>query len=186
MSGDSSRSAAIVVPGYGGTTEQPIVRAAVARLARDGIDARAIAFTRKNPTEPFAQELHELRAARDRVLAEGAHNMILVGRSFGGRICARVAAQDPPAALVLLGHPIAPEGRPRPDDEAALQAIRCPTLVVQGDRDRLGPLEVLRRIAGVNQNVQIYVLKGVGHNFGPRQTEGIEHAAGWLRATVSI
>jgi uncharacterized protein len=185
MSGDSSPNAAIVVPGYGGTTEQPIVRAVVARLTRDGLDARAIAFTRKKPTEPFAQELQELRAARDRVLAGGAHNMLLVGRSFGGRMCARFAAEDPPAALVLLGHPIAPEGRPRPDDEAALEAVRCPTLVVQGDRDRLGPLEVLRRIAGVNQNVQVYVLKGVGHNFGPRQTEAIEHAAAWLQATLS-
>ena len=99
-------------------------------------------------------------------------------------MCARSAAQDPPAALLLLGHPIAPEGRPRPEDEAALEAVRCPTLVVQGDRDRLGPLEVLQRIASVNQHVQIYVLKGVGHNFGPRQTEGLEHAAAWLRETL--
>jgi predicted alpha/beta-hydrolase family hydrolase len=95
-------------------------------------------------------------------------------------VCARLAAQEPPAALVLLGHPIAPQGRPRPEDEAALRAVSCPTLVVQGDRDRLGPLDVLRSIAAVNQRVTIYVLKGVGHNFGPRQAEGIQHAAEWL------
>jgi hypothetical protein len=170
------------VPGYGGTAEQPIVRAMTARLRQDGVDARAISFSRKKPTEPFAHELEELRRARDGLKAS---NLVLVGRSFGGRMCTRLAATEPPAALVLLGHPIAPEGRPRPDDEAALAAVRCPTLIVQGDRDRLGPLDVLRRIATVNQNIQIYVLKGVGHNFGPRQSEGIEHAAQWLRETLS-
>ena len=185
MSGDSSARAAIVVPGYGGSVDQPIVRAAVARLIKEGLAAVPIQFTRKKPTEPFAQELAELRQARDAATAVEAGRQVLVGRSFGGRICARSAAQEPPAALVLLGHPIAPEGgRPRPEDEAALEAVRCPTLVVQGDHDRLGPLEVLRRIASVNQNVQIYVLKGVGHNFGPRQTEGLEHAAAWLRETL--
>jgi hypothetical protein len=184
MSGDSSASAAIVVPGYGGTVEQPIVRAAVARLIAAGIAAVPIQFSRKKPTEPFAQELAELRQARDAANTAGAGQVVLVGRSFGGRVCARSAAQEPPAALVLLGHPIAPEGRPRPEDEAALQAVRCPTLVVQGDRDRLGPLDVLTRIAAVNQNVQVYVLKGVGHNFGPRQAEGLEHAAAWLRETL--
>ena len=58
-------------------------------------------------------------AATDRV--------VLIGRSFGGRMCTRVAAVEPPAALVLLGHPIAPRNRPRPDDEAALQLRACPT-----------------------------------------------------------
>ena len=46
--------------------------------------------------------------------------------------------KEPPDALVILGHPIAPPGRPRPADEAALLGIGCPTLVVQGDRDPFG------------------------------------------------
>jgi predicted alpha/beta-hydrolase family hydrolase len=82
---------------------------------------------------------------------------------------------------VLLGHPISPPNRPRPDDEAALAAVRCPTLIVQGDRDRLGPLAVLRRIAAGNPVVEIYVLKDAGHQFGARQAEGLAYAAEWLR-----
>jgi uncharacterized protein len=169
------------VPGYGASPEQPIVQAMAARLTADGVTALPIGFTRKKPTEPFSQELEELRRARDSLTAD---RVVLVGRSFGGRICARVAASEPPAALVLLGHPIAPSGRPRPEDETALSTVSCPTLVVQGDRDRLGPLEVLQRIARVNHNVDIYVLKGVGHNFGPRQAEGVAHAAQWLKDRV--
>ena len=77
-------------------------------------------------------------------------------------MCARLAALEPPPALVLLGHPISPPSRPRPEDEAALAAVQCPTLIVQGDRDRLGPLAVLNRIAEVNRNIEIVVLPGGG------------------------
>jgi uncharacterized protein len=172
---------AVVVPGYGQTSEQPIVRAMAARLVADGVEAVPISFTRKKPTEPFAQELDELRRARNQLKAD---HTVLIGRSFGGRVCARLAAMETPAALILLGHPIAPRGRARPEDEKALQGVRCPVLIVQGDRDALGPLDVLQRIAGVNQSIEIYVLKGVGHNFGRRTNEGIEHAATWLLATM--
>jgi predicted alpha/beta-hydrolase family hydrolase len=91
---------------------------------------------------------------------------------------------EPPAALVVLGHPISPRGRPRPEDEAALAAVRCPTLIVQGEHDALGPLDVLKRIATANPAIEIYVLKGVGHQFGQRQAEGLEYAATWLSSTL--
>ena len=58
--------------------------------------------------------------------------------------------------------------------------MRCPTLIVQGERDRLGPLNVLQRIAAANPLIELYVLRGVGHQFGPRQAEGLERAATWL------
>ena len=123
--------------------------------------------------------------ARDALLQlDGISKVALVGRSFGGRMCARVAALEPPAALVLLGHPIAPPNRPRPEDEAALEAVTCPTLIVQGDRDALGPLAVLERIARVNQSIELSVLPGVGHQFGARQSQGLERAADWLQEVL--
>jgi predicted alpha/beta-hydrolase family hydrolase len=174
-------AAAVIVPGYGQTSEQPIVRAMAARLALEKIEALPISFSRRKPTEPFAVELDELRRVRDGL---NAGQVVLIGRSFGGRVCTRLAAAEPPDALILLGHPIAPRGRPRPEDEAALTNVRCPTLIVQGDRDALGPLDVLRPIAALNQMISIYVLQGVGHNFGRRTAEGIDHAATWLQATL--
>jgi hypothetical protein len=155
-----------------------------AQLAAVGVRATAMAFSRKRPGGDFAPELDELRHARDKLTRAGAMRVALVGRSFGGRMCARLAAVEPPDALVLLGHPISPPNRPRLDDEAALAAVTCPTLIVQGDRDRLGPLAVLRRIAGHNSHIEMYVLTGVGHQFGPRQAEGLRHAAEWLVTTL--
>jgi predicted alpha/beta-hydrolase family hydrolase len=125
--------------------------------------------------------LDDVRRARDELLADGIQRVALVGRSFGGRMCTRLAALEPAAALVVLGHPISPPNRPRPEDEAALAAVGCPTLIVQGERDALGPLDVLQRIAATNSAIEIYVLLGVGHQFGARQAEGLAHAATWLR-----
>jgi predicted alpha/beta-hydrolase family hydrolase len=157
----------------------------VAALTAAGIGATAISFSRKKPVAPFEMELADLRRARDGFVELGVTHVALVGRSFGGRMCTRLAAVERPAALVLLGHPIAPEGRPRPDDEAALEAVRCPTLVVQGEHDKLGPLAVLHRIAALNRNIEIVVLPGVGHSFGPRQGDGIRHAVTWLREKLT-
>jgi pimeloyl-ACP methyl ester carboxylesterase len=62
--------------------------------------------------------------------------------------------------------------------------VRCPTLIVQGDRDRLGPVAVLQRIAAQNPHVELVVLAGVGHQFAARQTEGLRRAAEWLVTTL--
>jgi predicted alpha/beta-hydrolase family hydrolase len=177
--------AAVLAPGYGGSSEQPIVRAMAARLEAVGIMATAISFTRARPAGNFESELDDLRRARDKLLARSVTKIALVGRSFGGRMCTRLAALEPPAALVVLGHPISPSNRPRPDDEAALAAVRCPTLIVQGERDALGPLAVLQRIAQMNPAIELSVLKGVGHQFGPRQAEGLERAATWLAVRLA-
>ena len=108
----------------------------------------------------------------------------LIGRSFGGRICAFLAAEEPPDALVVLGHPISPPDRPRPADEAALLGIRCPTLVVQGDRDELGPLAVLERLAGQNPRIDLVVLRGAAHDFASHEAEAIEAMARWLGSVL--
>ncbi len=147
------------------------------KLAEFGMLARPITYARARPGGDLSPEVAQVREARENLHTD---QVALVGRSFGGRVCARLAAVEPPQALVLLGHPISPPNRPRRDDEAALAAVRCPTLIVQGDHDALGSLAVLERIAGSNPCLEIYVLKNTGHNFGKRQPEGVAYAAEWL------
>ena len=172
----------VLAPGYGGDDRQPILRALAARLAKDDIAARAVTFSTRGsrPSHAYERELADLRGARERLREEGAERIALVGRSFGGRMCAFLARAEPPDALAILGHPIAPPGRPRTDDEAALEAVACPTLVVQGDRDELGPLGVLERIAGRNPRIDLVVIAGAGHDFGAAEPEAVEAAARWL------
>jgi len=175
---------AVLAPGYGGTAEQPLLKRLAARLEADGIATSRITFSTKRPSRDYLTEKQELRVARDALVERSGGPVALVGRSFGGRMCAFLSAEEPPDALVILGHPISPPGRPRPADEAALLAIACPTLVVQGDRDELGPLAVLERIAGQNPRVDLVVLRGACHEYGSREAEAIDAAARWLASVL--
>jgi predicted alpha/beta-hydrolase family hydrolase len=176
------KRAAVLAPGYGGTAEQPILRKLAKALEGFGIASRAVTFatTGSRPSKDYASEMDDLRAARDALRSEGNERIGLVGRSFGGRICAFLAEREPPDALVILGHPIAPPARPRPKDEAALAATTCPTLVVQGDKDELGPFAVLERIAASNPRIDLVRIAGAGHDFGASQPEAVAAAARWL------
>lgn len=179
-------SGAVLAPGYGGTAEQPILRALAARLEAQGVATSRITFSTrgKRPSRDYATELGELRVARDALARAGHAPVALVGRSFGGRMCAFLAALEPPDALVILGHPISPPGRPRAADEAALLGIVCPTLIVQGDRDELGPLAALERIAGQNPRIDLVVIRGARHEFGAHEFEAVDAAARWLDANL--
>ena len=97
-------------------------------------------------------------------------------------MCARYAAgsERSVAALVLLGFPIRPPSRPRPDDEAALLAVRCPTLIVQGDADELGPLRVLRPLMRKSSALELAVIRGAGHSYGRRERLALDAVTAWL------
>lgn len=182
-----TRRGAVLSPGAGGSGEQRILVTVARRLVTDGFAERRVTFSTagRGPSKGYVKELADIRAARDALRAEGCERVALVGRSFGGRLSVRLAALEPPDALVVLSHPIAPPDRPRPDDEAALAAVRCPTLIVQGDRDHLGPLAVIQRIAAGNPLVDVVVLTGAGHSLTVAQErEAAEHAARWLGATL--
>lgn len=177
--------AAVLAPGYGGSATQPILRALAKALAAHGIESLPITFrTRgKRPSREYADELGDLRAARDELKA--SHERVaLVGRSFGGRMCAFLAEQEPPDALAIVGHPISPPERPRLRDEEALAAVRCRTLVVQGSADELGPIAVLERIAGQNPLIDLVVIAGAGHDLGAKEREAVDHVARWLDAAL--
>ncbi len=176
--------AAVLAPGYAGTATQPILRSLVKALATYGIDGLPITFrTKGRSSRDHADELADLRAARDELRA--THERVaLVGRSFGGRMCAFLAALEPPDALAIVGHPIAPPDRPRPRDEEVLAAMTCRTLVVQGSRDELGPLAVLERIAGTNPRIDLVVIHGAGHDLGAKEREAVDHVARWLDAAL--
>ncbi|MBF8299133.1 MAG: dienelactone hydrolase [Dehalococcoidia bacterium] len=184
---------AVLAPGYGGGPDQRILKAMAVRLSALGILSQGVAFSTqgRRPSRGYLSEMGDVRGVRDALLAQagginlsyGAASEIrlgLVGRSFGGRICTFLAAEEPPDALAVLGYPIAPPGRPRPGDEAALLSLRCPTLIVQGDRDELGPMEALTGIAAQNPHIKVHSIPGVGHSFGKQEKAAIEAVALWL------
>lgn len=64
--------------------------------------------------------------------------LVFGGRSSGARVACRTAAVGQASAVLCLAFPEHPPGRPEKSRQAELDAVRVPTLVVQGERDPFG------------------------------------------------
>ncbi len=170
-----SRADVVLLPGFGGAAEQPILVKFSTRLEALGFSCRRRAPKRGKLTPGLELETAWL----SKVLAEVPGPHVVVGRSFGGRVCVRLGKRELVSACVLLGFPVRPPGKPRPLDEAALLEVTVPTLIVQGDDDELGPLKVLDRLVKRNRLLELHVLEGAGHSFGRQEAAALEYAAAW-------
>lgn len=171
---------ALVLPGYGGSRTSPLVVSLVEALSEAAIRAQGISLARKAPKPGLAAEVEQLRKVMTSFFSREAMPRFLVGRSFGGRVGVFLAAQEPVTALVLLGYPIRPPGKLRKLDEEAFLRLQCPTLVIQGDSDELGPMGVVKRLAKKNPQVELKVLEGTGHALGRKEGLAIQWAVDFL------
>jgi uncharacterized protein len=64
--------------------------------------------------------------------------VITGGRSSGARVACRTAAETESVAVLCLAFPLHPPGRPEKSRLDELDAVRVPTLVVQGEKDPFG------------------------------------------------
>lgn len=71
-------------------------------------------------------------------LAEPGLPVISGGRSAGARVACRTASELGAAAVLALGFPLHPPGRPEKSRAAELLGAGVPTLVVQGGNDPFG------------------------------------------------
>ncbi len=172
----------VLLPGFNGAAEQPILVRLSARLEARGASCLRLAPPRLKLDAALSLYVAWLQEA----LRPLTGPLVLVGRSFGGRVALRVAESPRVRALVLLGFPLRPPGRSRPLDEQALLAVRCPTLVVQGTRDPLGPLEAFAPALAANPLLEVQRVEGAAHAFGRQEAAALDAVAGWLGDTVGL
>lgn len=114
-------------------------------------------------------------------LGVGTEQLVLGGRSFGGRMCSMVVAEGlPVAGLVLLSYPLHPPGRPERLRTEHLGALAVPCLFVTGTRDPFGAPEELEAATASIPGVVTHRWVPGAHD--PRgQDDAIATAvAGWL------
>lgn len=167
----------VLLPGFNGDARQPILRRVAEAV---GQDALFPGLPGGRPSVRFERELEHVRKAVPR-----RRSVIVVGRSFGGRVALRYAATFPVTGVVLLGFPVRPPGTQRPDDERALLEAGVPVLIVQGSVDEKGPLAVLRPLVEKNRRLKLEVLEGAGHSFGRHEARAIELTAAFICGLVS-
>lgn len=111
------------------------------------------------------------------------------GKSFGGRMTSRAHAAEPLVGLrglVFLGFPLHPAGKPAIDRAEHLPHAAGPMLFVQGSRDALAELSLLRPVVrSLGTRATLHVIDGADHGFSARLIPELARAiAEWIDAVL--
>ena len=172
---DRARTTVLLGHGAGANQLSGFMRMFANGLAARGFDAMTFNFlyTERGRRIPDPKAKLEscyragIEAARGHKKLK-ANRLAIGGKSMGGRIASQVAAEgaDDIAALVFLGYPLHPPGRPDKLRAEHLQNIRSPMLFVQGSRDAFGTPDELRAvIKKFRLPATLYEVEGGDHSF---------------------
>ncbi len=91
------------------------------------------------------------------------------GKSMGGRMTSEAAAErslDHVLGLVFFGFPLHPAGKPSTERAEHLSLVRVPMLFIQGTRDSLADLDLLRPVCKkLGRKATLHVVDGGDHSF---------------------
>ena len=167
--------AVILAHGAGSNMRAPFLSTVHAGLARAGYVAVKFNFPyseagRRAPDpRPVLERCYRSvieTIASDRRLAPPW--IAIGGKSLGGRIAsylATAASSAPIRALLLLGYPLHPAGRPEAQRADHLIGVRVPMLFVEGTRDTLCDLGHLRPILASLPRATLHTIDGADHSF---------------------
>jgi predicted alpha/beta-hydrolase family hydrolase len=193
------RAAVLLAHGAGADMDHPFMVA-----VHEGLAARGAVVLRFNfryteegrgaPDRPPVL-LDTMRAARDTLLARPEAKglpLVLAGKSMGGRMASHLAALGEPAdALVFFGYPLHPPKQPEKMRDAHLGDVSCPMLFLEGTRDPLCDLALLRPVLErLGDHATLHVIEDGDHSFHVRKSSGrgdaealeeaIDAAAAWI------
>jgi predicted alpha/beta-hydrolase family hydrolase len=173
----------------------------------DGLAERGIATLRyqfpymqrglRRPDPPPVAHAAVRAAVAAAARQAGALPLFAGGRSFGGRMTSQAQAAAPLAGLrglVFFAFPLHPAGKPSDARAAHLGEVALPMLFLQGTRDELAQLDLLRpAVERLGQRATLKLAQDADHAFhvpartGRRDSdvlaEMLDAAAEWMAAT---
>lgn len=125
--------------------------------------------------------------------------LIAGGKSFGGRMTSQAQALSPlpgVRGLAFLGFPLHPAGKPSSDRARHLADVKVPMLFLQGTRDALAELSLLKPVVeGLGSRATLYLSDGADHSFHVLKSSGrndrqvmdevLDAFAAWVDEVVS-
>jgi predicted alpha/beta-hydrolase family hydrolase len=181
--------------GAGKGMVSPFLDGIAALLAERGIAVLRFEFAymaarrdggRKPPpkAERLMDEYHAVVAS----LPKGGR-LLIGGKSMGGRVASMVAgelfAARRIAGLVCLGYPFHPPNKPEKLRTAHLEALSCPALIVQGERDPFGPRAEVEAMH-LSKAIQLSWSSDGDHDLGPRGASGFTRKGNLAAAADAI
>ena len=165
--------------GAGAPMDSPFMAAFAEGLAAAGYRAARFEFPymvkrretgTKRPPDRAPVLLDTWKAVIDEL---GPENLVIGGKSMGGRIASMVADETSVRGLVCLGYPFHGPGKPmNPDRLLHLETLKTLALFCQGTRDSLGSAG---DVAGytLSKAITMHWLEDGDHGFKPRKASGL-------------
>jgi len=171
--------------GAGAGMTHPFLASLAAELAAVGVATLRYQFPymeqrRRVPDSP-AVLTATVRAAV-RTAAEAAPRLPLIagGKSMGGRMSSQAAAQQPldtVRGLVFFGFPLHPPNKPGTKRAEHLKQVTIPMLFLQGTRDTLADLTLLKPICdGLGSRATLHIIETANHSFHLLKKSGMADA----------
>ena len=177
--------------GSGGAMDSPFMNTIAEGLAAAGLRAARFEFPymaegRKDGKSRPPDRIDVLRDSwLEAIAALGADDLVIGGKSLGGRVASLVAEQAQVRGLICLGYPFHPPDKPEALRVGHLLDMRMPTLILQGTRDPFGRPAEIRNYA-LPPNVRIHWLADGDHSFKPRKSSGVTEAANLAEAVSAM
>jgi predicted alpha/beta-hydrolase family hydrolase len=126
---------------------------------------------RKRP-DPLPKLIAAHRDALQRVRKDSTGQIVLAGKSMGGRVGCHLALEEPVAGLVCFGFPLCGAGDRAKLRDKVLIDLRTPILFLQGTRDPLCPLDLLEDVRGkMTAPSRLHVVAGGDHSLLVSKTQ---------------
>lgn len=164
----------VMAHGAGAGMRHPSMEALSRRLAEESIATLRYQFPYmeggSGPPDAQATLITTVRAAVA-TAHEVASDLALFagGRSMGGRMTSLAASKEPLRGiqgLIFFSFPLHPSGSPGTGRADHLAKVEVPMLFLQGSRDRLAELDLLRPVVErLGTGATLQVLDGADHSF---------------------
>jgi hypothetical protein len=171
---EKARAAYVLAHGAGAGMRHPFMQAIAQGLAARGVAVLRYEFAYmeqggKRPDTPKVAEARVREAVEEAGRRLPGLPLFAGGKSFGGRMTSQAQAASPlPGVhgLAFLGFPLHPAGKPSDARAAHLENVKVPMLFLQGTRDTLAELSLLRPVvARLGKRATLETFDDADHSF---------------------
>jgi predicted alpha/beta-hydrolase family hydrolase len=177
----AARSLLILAHGAGAGMRHVFMQNIAETLAGNGVATLRYQFpyTEKGSKRPDSEAV--LTASVRAAVATGKKYaaglpLFAGGKSMGGRMTSIAAAREPlddVRGLIYFGFPLHAAGKPSADRGHHLFDIKLPMLFLQGSRDALADLKLLKPLcARLGKRVELFIIEGGDHSFHLLKSSG--------------
>jgi predicted alpha/beta-hydrolase family hydrolase len=124
--------------------------------------------------------------------------LFMAGKSYGGRMGSHLLSRErelPVKGIIYLGFPLHAPGKDSKDRAAHMTDIQVPQLFLQGTRDKLANIGMMREVVGVLPDATLVEIEEGDHSFKVPKAAGIaqdsvyddlsEKMANWMLTIIA-